>query len=140
MWRAGLLNGARHQCGWRRWPDSCTSPSLQIGVPVSVDPLKTLSDLVNDAHTQIQAAHQHINPVVEVRQSMRDVGIPADVLTLDCLRTQRRITLILHDQHPGVVLYQFVTREEEVGGEFKQIALAEMSSQTLFDWMQDYFA
>ncbi|MEE3157371.1 MAG: hypothetical protein VX301_04050, partial [Pseudomonadota bacterium] len=62
------------------------------------------------------------------------------VLTLDCLRTQRRITLILHDQHPGVVLYQFVTREEEVGGEFKQIALAEMSSQTLFDWMQDYFA
>ena len=82
---------------------------------MSVDPLKTLSDLVNDAHTQIQAAHQHINPVVEVRQSMRDVGIPADVLTLDCLRTQRRITLILHDQHPGVVLYQFVTREEEVG-------------------------
>lgn len=107
---------------------------------MSVDPLKTLSNLVNDAHTQIQAAHQHINPVVEVRQSMRDVGIPADVLTLDCLRTQRRITLILHDQHPGVVLYQFVTREEEVGGEFKQMALAEMSSQTLFDWMQDYFA
>ena len=107
---------------------------------MSVDPLKTLSDLVNDAHTQIQAALQHINPVVEVRQSMRDVGIPADVLTLDCLRTQRRITLILHDQHPGVVLYQFVTREEEVGGEFKQMALAEMSSQTLFDWMQDYFA
>ena len=35
---------------------------------------------------------------------------------------------------------QFVTREEEVGGEFKQMALAEMSSQTLFDWMQDYFA
>jgi hypothetical protein len=107
---------------------------------VSVDPLKTLSDLVNDAHTQIQSAYQHINPVVEVRQSMRDVGIPADVLTLDCLRTQRRITLILHDQHPGVVLYQFVTREEEVGGEFKQVTLAEMSSQTLFDWMQDYFA
>ncbi|WVM90700.1 hypothetical protein UMZ34_12250 [Halopseudomonas pachastrellae] len=75
-----------------------------------------------------------------MRQSMRDVGIPADVLTLDCLRTQRRITLILHDQHPGVVLYQFVTREEEVGGEFKQVMLADMSSQTLFDWMQDYFA
>ncbi|WP_425221995.1 hypothetical protein [Pseudomonas sp.] len=106
---------------------------------MSVDPLKTLSDLVNDAHTQIQAAHQHINPVVEVRQSMRDVGIPADVLTLDCLRSQHRITLILHDQQPGVVLYQFVTREEEVGGEFRQMPLAEMRSQTLFDWMQDYF-
>tara|TARA_R110000751_G_scaffold210483_2_gene314225 strand:- start:226 stop:549 length:324 start_codon:yes stop_codon:yes gene_type:complete len=103
------------------------------------DPLKILSDLVSDAHAQIQAAHQHINPVVEVRQSMRDAGIPADVITLDCLRTQRRITLILHDQQPGVVLHQFVTREEEVGGEFKQILLADMSSATLFGWMQDYF-
>jgi len=103
------------------------------------DPLKILSDLVGDAHAQIQAAHQHINPVVEVRQSMRDAGIPADVITLDCLRTQRRITLILHDQQPGVVLYQFVTRAEEVGGEFKQIPLADMSSVTLFEWMQDYF-
>lgn len=106
---------------------------------MSNEVLKILSDLVSDAHAQIQTAHQHINPVVEVRQSMRDAGIPADVLTLDCLRTQRRITLILHDQQPGMVLYQFVTREEEVGGDFKQIPLAEMSSGTLFDWMQDYF-
>ena len=106
---------------------------------MSVDPLRTLSDLVNDAHTQIQAAHQHINPVVEVRQSMRDARIPADVLTLDCLRTQRRITLILHDQHPGVLLYQFVTREQEVGREFEQMSLANIRSQTLFDWMQEYF-
>lgn len=106
---------------------------------MSTDPLKTLSDLVSDAHAQIQAAHEHINPVVEVRQGMRNAGIPADVLTLDCLRTQRRITLILHDQQPGVVLYQFVTRAEEVGGEFKQMPLADMGSETLFDWMQDYF-
>lgn len=103
------------------------------------DPLKTLSDLVSDAHAQIQAAHEHINPVVEVRQGMRNAGIPADVLTLDCLRTQRRITLILHDQQPGVVLYQFVTRAEEVGGEFKQLPLEDMGSDTLVEWMEDYF-
>ncbi len=102
-------------------------------------PLKTLSDLISEAHARIQAAHEHINPVVEVRQGMRDSGIPADVITLDCLRTQRRITLVLHDQQAGTVLYQFVTREEEVSGEFKQIDLAELGSDTLFEWMQDYF-
>ena len=102
-------------------------------------PLKTLSDRVSDAHARIQAAHEHLNPVVEVRQGMRDSGIPADVITLDCLRTQRRINLVLHDQQPGTVLYQFVTREEEVSGEFKQIDLTALSSDTLFDWMQDYF-
>jgi hypothetical protein len=102
-------------------------------------PLKTLSDLANEAHNRIQSTHEHINPVVEVRRGMRDAGIPADVMTIDCLRTQRRINLILHDQQPGIVLYQFVTREEEVGGEFKQIDLATLSSTTLFEWMQDYF-
>ena len=44
------------------------------------DPLKKLSDMASDAHARIQAAHQHINPVVEVRRGMRDAGIPADVI------------------------------------------------------------
>lgn len=106
---------------------------------MSEDPLKTLSDMTSDAHARIQAAHEHINPVVEVRRGMRDAGIPADVITLDCLRTRRRITLILHDQQPGLLLYQFVTIEDEVNDAFRQMALSDVDTQTLFDWMQDYF-
>lgn len=107
---------------------------------MATDPLEPLADKVSEAHARIQAAHQHINPVVEVRRSMRDGGIPADVVTLDCMRTQRRITLILHDQQPGVLLYQFVTLADEVSVEFKQRPLDTVSSDLLFDWMQDYFA
>jgi len=77
--------------------------------------------------------------VVEVRRSMRNAGIPADVMTIDCLRTRRRITLVLHDDQPGMLLYQFITIEDEVGNEFQRQALAEVSTETLFDWMQDYF-
>ncbi|MCS5563077.1 hypothetical protein [Marinobacter qingdaonensis] len=106
---------------------------------MSEDPLKALSDMASDAHARIQAAHDHINPVVEVRRGMRDAGIPADVMTIDCLRTRRRITLILHDEQPGVLLYQFVTIDDEVGDSFQGLALAEVSVQTLVDWMQDYF-
>lgn len=106
---------------------------------MSEDPLKTLSDMTSDAHARIQAAHEHINPVVEVRRGMRDAGIPADVITLDCLRTRRRITLILHDQQPGLLLYQFVAIEDEVNDAFRQMALSDVDTQTLFDWMQDYF-
>lgn len=104
------------------------------------DPLKTLSGLASDAHTRIQAAHQQINPVIEVRRSMRDAGIPADVMTIDCLRTRRRITLVLHDHQPGVLLYQFIIIEDEVGNEFQQRMLDDTSVETLFEWMQDYFA
>ncbi|WP_417566536.1 hypothetical protein [Marinobacter sp.] len=104
------------------------------------DPLKTLSDLASDAHARIQATHEHINPVVEVRRGMRDAGIPADVMTIDCLRTRRRITLILHDEQPGNLLYQFVTIEDEVGDDFQQMALSDLTSGKLFDWIYDYFS
>jgi len=106
---------------------------------MSEQSLKALSDMASDAHARIQAAHEHINPVVEVRRGMRDSGIPADVMTIDCLRTRRRITLILHDEQPGVLLYQFITIEEEVGKDFQSMALAEVDTQTLFQWIEDYF-
>lgn len=106
---------------------------------MSSDPLKALSDLAGDAHARIQAAHQHINPVISVRRGMRDVGIPADAMTFDCLRTRRRITLILHDEQPGLLLYQFVTMDEEVADEFRQMPLAQVGVDTLVEWMQNYF-
>lgn len=106
---------------------------------MSEESLKAFSDRVSDAHARIQAAHQHINPVVEVRRGMRDAGIPADVLTIDCMRTRRRITFILHDRHPGTLLYQFVTIDDEVGNDFESMALDEMTVDTLVAWMEDYF-
>lgn len=106
---------------------------------MSEDPLKSLSDMASEAHARIQAAHEHINPVVEVRRGMRDSGIPADVMTIDCLRTRRRITLILHDERPGVLLYQFITIEDEVADEFQQMLIEDVSTQVLFDWIQEYF-
>lgn len=75
-------------------------------------PVTILSEQVRDAHARIQATHKQINPVVEVRRGMRDAGIPADVITLDCLQPRRLITLILHDGQPGVLLYQFVSMED----------------------------
>lgn len=65
---------------------------------MSEESLKTLSDMASNAHARIQASYQHINPVVEVRRGMRDAGVPADVMTIDCLRTLKRINLILHDE------------------------------------------
>ena len=67
---------------------------------------------------------QGVNPVVEVRSGMR---------------THRRIMLILHDEEPGLLLYQFITLEDEIAEEFERVALSEMGSDTMVRWMQDYF-
>lgn len=106
---------------------------------MSKEPLKALSDMASDAHARIQDRYEHINPVVGVRRGMRDVGIPADVMTIDCLRTQRRINLILHDEQPGVLLYQFITIEDEAGDDFQSMAFSEVDTQRLVQWMEAYF-
>lgn len=106
---------------------------------MSEDPLKPLSDMASEAHTRIQQAYEHINPVVAVRRGMRDMGIPADAMTIDCLRTRRRIMLVLHDQVPGMLLYQFITIEQEAGDQFSQMPLSDVETDTLFSWMEDYF-
>ncbi len=103
-------------------------------------PLEALSDMITEAHTRIQQTYEHMNPVVGVRRGMRDVGIPADAMTIDCLQTRNRIVLILHDEQPGVLLYQFGTIDVDAEGDFKRMGLAELSAETLFTWMKDYFS
>jgi len=39
-----------------------------------------------------------------------------------------------------MLLYQFITIDDEVGKKFQQVALATLSVTILFDWMQDYFS
>jgi hypothetical protein len=107
---------------------------------MSEEALKALSDRASEAHARIQATYQHINPVVGVRRGMRDSGIPADAMTIDCLQTRRRILMILHDGEPDVLLYQFGCIDEDAGDDFERITLNEVDVERLFEWMRDYFS
>jgi len=107
---------------------------------MSQNVLQTLFDQATEAHARIQEAYETINPVVEVRRGMRDNGIPADAMTIDCLRTRKRIMLILHDAEPGVLLYDFGKMDEDVSGDFRRMNLSDVGPDLLFDWMQDYFS
>lgn len=103
------------------------------------EPLKLLSDLITDAHARIQQAHADINPVVGLRRGMREKGIPADAMTIDCLRSGKRIVLILHDQQPGVLIYQFTLKDTDSDAPYQQTALEGLGVEILFEWMRDYF-
>lgn len=102
-------------------------------------PLAILSDLATDAHTRIQQDFAKIDPIVGVSQNMRNEGIPADLMTIDCLKTNKRIILVLHDQMPGLVMYQFAFRDREPEEQFQQMDFSAMSSNLLYEWIQCYF-
>lgn len=101
--------------------------------------LKSLCDHTTAAHIRIQKDFQYIDPVVSVSQKMRASGMPVDVLTIDCLKTGKRIIVILHDHMPDSVSYQFSYKDQDPGDKFEEIPFAKFGEQTIYDWMKNYF-
>jgi len=102
-------------------------------------PLAILADLASAAHSRIQRDFATLDPIVGVSRNMRSSGIPADLMTIDCLQSGKRIILILHDEQPGVLSYQFTLREADSAGAFALMPLAELTAQTLYQWISGYF-
>ena len=107
---------------------------------MSDTPLHRLCDIATEAHTRIQQDFKEIDPVVGVSKKMRDAGVPADAMTIDCLRTGKRIILILHDKQPGIITYQFSLKDKDPSEEFERISFEELTSQSLYDWIKNYFS
>lgn len=106
---------------------------------VSEKNLEILSDIVTEAHGWIQRDFEDINPIVGLNRGMRSTGIPADAMTIDCLRTGKRIIIILHDQQPEILQYQFSYKAEDPAEEFKTLKFKLLSNQIIYDWMKEYF-
>ena len=98
-----------------------------------------LSDIATDAHTRIQQDFKDIDPIVGVNRSMRKSGIPADAMTIDCLKTGKRIIIILHDQQPDIIRYQFAFKDKDPDDKFEEIPFNELTADKLYGWISDYF-
>ena len=97
-------------------------------------------ELVTQAHANIQENYTDIDPVVSVNTQMRKRGVPADAMTIDCLKTGKRILLIFHDDQPDVVSYQFCLKDKDPYEEFESITLEQVTAQKLYDWMAFNFS
>lgn len=101
--------------------------------------LEQLSSAAEEAHTNIQKDFADINPVIGISTGMRKVGIPADAMTIDCLKTGKRIIIIIHDKQPDSLQYQFSYKAQDPGESFENLAMKELNSKILYDWMKNYF-
>jgi hypothetical protein len=100
--------------------------------------LLELSDIASQAHEKIQQDFKQLNPVIGVMQGMRKMGIPADVMTIDCRSNNKRILVVLHDEMPGLVRYQNTYIDQDPSDDYQQLVSKDVSSDTLYAWMKDY--
>ena len=101
--------------------------------------LESLCDFTTEAHTRIQKDFCDIDPIVGVSQSMRKSGVPADAMTIDCLRTNKRIIIVLHDDTPSLINLQFGFRDKDPASDFEQLPAGSLSADLLYGWMSRYF-
>lgn len=101
--------------------------------------LLSLSEVVSDAHAKIQQDFVELNPVIGVMQGMRKMGIPADVITIDCLVTNKRILIILHDEHPNMTRYQLTYIDQDPSDDYQDVASDKVNSETVYSWIKEYF-
>ena len=104
------------------------------------EPLAILSDLITEAHTNIQKDFENINPIVGVNRKLRAQGIPVDAMTIDCLKTGKRIILLLNDNTPDILQYQFSYKSKDPDEIFVQLDFEKLTTQQLYEWMRDYFS
>jgi hypothetical protein len=102
--------------------------------------LQTLCDIATEVHARIQQNFKAINPVVGVSQHMRHNGVPADAMTIECLGSNKRIILVLHDQAPDIISYQFTYKDKDPDKAFIRIPFGEMTADRLYGLIKDYFS
>lgn len=101
--------------------------------------LEEFCELVKDAHSLIQEDYKSLNPIVGINQKMRNAGIPADILTVDCLKSDKRIIIILNDNLPDTIEYQLLLKDKDPDDRFEKIKSDEFSSDTLYSLIEGYF-
>ncbi len=102
--------------------------------------LETLCDITTVAHTRIQQDFQDINPIVGVSKNMRKNGVPADAMTIDCLKSGKRIIIVLHDHNPDIINYQFSFKDKDPDSKFEQLPFKKVTSTQIYDWIKVYFS
>lgn len=103
------------------------------------DPIYRLADTAGLAQARFQQDFKDVDPVVGIMRSLRDSGFAADAMTIDCMRSGKRIICIMHDDNPGVVDYQFGDRDKDPDMNFLKISKSELTQVQFYDWMKKYF-
>ena len=88
------------------------------------EPIYKLSDIASEAQANIQRDFSDIDPIIGLMRNLRKSGFAADAMTIDSLVTGKRILLILHDDKPEQLAWQWCYRDKDPAMEFNYIALA----------------
>ncbi len=99
-----------------------------------------LGDIAGAAQIKIQQDFIDIDPIIGISHHLRKAGFPIDAMTIDCLTSGKRILILLNDEKPDWVSYQFGFKGKDPAAEFEGKPLKEVNETQIYNWIKQYFS
>jgi hypothetical protein len=94
-----------------------------------------VGDVAAEAQKKIQDSFSDNNPVISISHDLRKNGFAADTMTVQNLKSNKRVLLVFHDSQPKSVDYEFGLISEDPKMDFKQLTLKELDKDQFVNWM-----
>ncbi|MCP4986726.1 MAG: hypothetical protein GY928_11935 [Colwellia sp.] len=104
------------------------------------DTLNTLSEIVAKANDQFYARNKSIDTLMGIMdKTLRNQGMSADAITIDCIALNKKIVLVLHDSKPELVDIALGDKAGEIHSSSVH-PLKEMTVAFILAMMEDKFS
>lgn len=68
------------------------------------EPLKSISETIAKANDKLYEADNNIDTLIGIMdKTLRKQGTPADAVTVECVKLDKKIVFMLHDLQPDIV-------------------------------------
>jgi len=103
------------------------------------DTLKKLSELVAKTNDLFHSKFDNIDTLMGIiDKSLRNQGMNADAITIDCISLDKKILILIHDDKPGTVDIVLGNKAGEIHST-TEYAMSEMSEEFMLEIMEKSF-
>jgi hypothetical protein len=101
--------------------------------------LKNLSEIVAKANDLFYSKFDNIDTVMGIMdKTLRNQGIKADAITIDCIALDKKIVILLHDDKPEVVSIALGNKDGDIHSSSEYL-ISEISEKVIVGIMEVNF-
>ena len=101
--------------------------------------LKNLSEIVARANDLLYTKFEHIDTIMGIiDKSLRNQGIKADAVTVDCVSVDKKILILVHDDKPNFITIVLGNKTGDIYSK-TEYAMSEVSEEFFVEIMEKTF-
>lgn len=101
--------------------------------------LKNLSEIIAKANDLFYSKFDNIDTVMGIMdKNLRNQGIKADAITIDCIALDKKIVFLIHDDKPKIVSIALGNKDGDIYSS-SEYAFSEISETVVFGIMEVNF-